>query len=254
MLMLLATAHVSLSLRQLMEAFIDIPSPAPPLYSILYWLNETNGVNLAKIILYDTTVFMQDLVLIWRLYVVFARNWLVIVIPLIVEAVHMAAAYAATAIAVNHPITSPLFAHTALAGWSLDLVVNVCVTLAIAGRLWFFSRKIQPAVRTSGGKYQASIYTIVESGGLFAATTLAIVILYVRDSALIVNAMDVATQLACLTPMLIVVRIGFGITHGDARSTGTTAVSRPLAFGRNNYSMSRLDSTGQTVSSSVSHQ
>lgn len=56
LLFTLCTVHVSASLRQLLEAFVLIPSDASPLYSTLYFTDETKTVAVLKTVLYDTTV------------------------------------------------------------------------------------------------------------------------------------------------------------------------------------------------------
>lgn len=51
-----ATIHISVSLQQLLEAFIYIPPGASPLYSTLYWADDTTSLSIIKDVLYDTTV------------------------------------------------------------------------------------------------------------------------------------------------------------------------------------------------------
>ncbi|KAI0052060.1 hypothetical protein FA95DRAFT_1511283 [Auriscalpium vulgare] len=216
-LFLLCTTHISLSLRQLLEAFVYIPSPEPPLYSILYWADQTNKVAVGKTAIYDTTVFLQDIILIWRLYVVWGRNWKICIPPIIVELAHMGVAYTATVL-ISRP-NADIYAHTLSkigpVGWALDLAVNISVTAAIAGRLWWMGRKVQSiSSRGQGGnRYMASMLTIVESGALFAAVTFVMLILYLKHSAVTLTGIDISTQLAVLTPLLIIVRVGLGLTH-----------------------------------------
>ncbi|KAK0192890.1 hypothetical protein F5146DRAFT_1041928 [Armillaria mellea] len=227
-LFLFATAHVSLSLRELLEAFIDVPQPPDPTYAILYWSINSRGIAVAKTVLYDTSVFLQDLILIWRLYVVWGYNWKVAVLPIIVELAHMGTAYAATGLLAlpSTDINSPKIKHIGPVGWSLDLVVNVCVTAAIAFRLWFMGRKVGGHSHTN--RYLSTILTIVESGAIFAAVTLVMLILYVCGSELALNGIDISTQLAVMTPLLIIARVGLGMIHG---------VSKNLSFA---YPLSRM--------------
>ncbi|KAJ6508822.1 hypothetical protein C8R45DRAFT_455127 [Mycena sanguinolenta] len=215
LLFLLCTTHVAGSLRQLLEAFIYIPPNANPLYSTLYFIDETNPVAVMKTVLYDTTVFVQDIVLIWRLYIVWGRNWKICVVPIIVELAHMGTAYAATAL-LSKP-DADIYANTLLhigpVGWSLDLAVNIFVTAAIAGRLWWMGRKVASLQTSSHNPYLSSILTIVESGGLFAAVTIVMLTLYEIGSPLALTGIDISTQLAALTPLLIIVRVALGLTH-----------------------------------------
>jgi hypothetical protein len=185
------------------------------LYSTLYFIDETNPVAVMKTVLYDTTVFVQDIVLIWRLYIVWGRNWKICVVPIIVELAHMGTAYAATAL-LSKP-DADIYANTLLhigpVGWSLDLAVNIFVTAAIAGRLWWMGRKVASLQTSSHNPYLSSILTIVESGGLFAAVTIVMLTLYEIGSPLALTGIDISTQLAALTPLLIIVRVALGLTH-----------------------------------------
>ncbi|PBK68863.1 uncharacterized protein ARMOST_01953 [Armillaria ostoyae] len=241
-LFLFATAHVALSLRELLEAFIDVPQPADPTYAILYWSINSRGIAVAKTVLYDTSVFLQDLILIWRLYVVWGYNWKVAVLPIIVELAHMGTAYAATGLLAqpSTDINSPKIKHIGPVGWSLDLVVNVCVTAAIAFRLWFMGRKVGGHSHTN--RYLSTILTIVESGAIFAAVTLVMLILYVRGSVLALNGIDISTQLAVMTPLLIIARVGLGMIHG---------VSKNLSFA---YPLSRMSKSSEGDGSFDKHK
>ncbi|GBE78976.1 hypothetical protein SCP_0201730 [Sparassis crispa] len=164
-----ATAHIAGSLHQLLEAFIYVPSPAPPLYSTLYWANKTNGVAVMKTVLYDTTVWLQDIALvhsnmitcnkhvsrslrIWRLYVVWDRNWLICILPVVVDLAHMGSACAATGLLAqpNADIYGVELKRLGPVSWSLDLAVNISVTAAIAGRLWYMGRKVSLAASSRG--------------------------------------------------------------------------------------------------------
>ncbi|KAH7887272.1 hypothetical protein F5I97DRAFT_1859050 [Phlebopus sp. FC_14] len=229
-LFVLCTAHVAASLRQLLEAFIYVPPSAPPNYSTLYWLDETLPMAVFKDVLYDSLVSLQDIVLIWRLYVVWGLNWKIIVFPVLAEATHMATSYAATALfakpgaSLYHSILS----RVGLTAWSLDIAINISVTLAIAGRLWWMGRRVSsiPPTADISNRYAATIYIIVESGGLFAAVTIVLLALYVRGSPLALTGMNIASQLAVLTPLLILVRVELGLGHGLSTVYYSTARKR----------------------------
>ena len=85
-----------------------------------------------------------------------------------------------------------------LASWILELIVNISVTAAIVARLWYMGKMVA-SVSTNGSlanAYVAPIFTIVESGALFAAVTIAMLVLYVVGSPLAVSSINIATQLA----------------------------------------------------------
>ncbi|EMD35368.1 hypothetical protein CERSUDRAFT_124704 [Gelatoporia subvermispora B] len=74
MLFLMATAHIGLSLRQLLEALIFVPQSLVPSYATLYFSDFAEPLAVAKTLLCDTVVLVTDVVLIWRLYVVWDRR------------------------------------------------------------------------------------------------------------------------------------------------------------------------------------
>jgi len=215
-----SAAHVGISLAQLTQAFTP-PVVSSPFGPDLYFANAGSRLSVAKNVLYGLNVFIQDLLLIWRLYVVWNNNWKVIVLPLIVEIAHMTAAFV-TASYVARGVATGVFAGTVKAlgtsSWSLDIVVNVSVTCAIAARLWWMDRQMKQ-VRVDSRGFRAPMYTIVESGAILMCATLILFILDQTGNLLALVGLDPLTQLATLTPLLLLTRVGLGLTHGDGVKT-----------------------------------
>jgi len=251
----MVTVHVGISLRQLLEAFVNIPSGSSPLYSTLYWIDETNRLAVVKDYIYNYTVFIQDLILIWRMYIVWGKNWKICVIPVLVELVHTGVATAGTVLLAKPGANpeSPVLSKLGVAGWSLDLAVNISVTAAIAGRLWFMGMKVSSISSSRQGynPYLTSILTIVESGALFAVVTMVLLVLYEVGSPLALTVIDVATQLATTTPLLIIVRVGLGLTHKlpDAYSTYKSTTSHGTAFRTASHTAVHIGMEQDTVTS-----
>ncbi|OCH85715.1 hypothetical protein OBBRIDRAFT_797896 [Obba rivulosa] len=237
-LYILATVHISATLRQLLEAFILVPQPPQPLFATLYFSNETSPLALLKNVIYTTVVFMQNLIVIWRFYIVWGRNWRLTMIPLVIEFSRAGVAYAGTIILARPGID--IFGSTlrdlGLISWSLDITVNVTVTSAIAGRLWYMGRKLSIASSSDTriqSTYGTAMVTMIESGALYAAVTVVLLGLYVSDSPATLVAIDDATQIAVLVPMLIIVRVGLGLTHGLPRAYRSYVegqAERPVSF------------------------
>jgi len=242
-LYILATIHISATLRQLLEAFILVPQPPQPLYATLYYSNETNPMALLKNVIYTTAVFMQNLIVIWRFYIVWGRNKKLTLVPLVVELCRAGVAYAGTILLARPGVD--IFGSTlrdlGLISWSLDITVNVTVTSAIAGRLWYMGKKLSIASSSDTriqNTYGTAMITMVESGALYAAVTVVLLGLYVSDSPATLVAIDDAMQIAVLVPMLIIVRVGLGLTHGlpsAYKSYIERSTERPMSF-----SMGRL--------------
>ncbi|TFK49391.1 hypothetical protein OE88DRAFT_1737010 [Heliocybe sulcata] len=108
----------------------------------------------------------------------------------------------------------------ALLGWSLDLALNVSLTLAIAYRLWSAHQEIAATLAHKSGS-KAAMYTVVESGAIFAIATL---VLEVRGNLGALIGINTVIQLATITPLLIIVRVGLGLS--DATTYGSTEISK----------------------------
>ncbi|KII83808.1 hypothetical protein PLICRDRAFT_442485 [Plicaturopsis crispa FD-325 SS-3] len=232
LLLVLATAHISISLKQLVEAFVDIPKLGEPQGSILYWTVNTNPAEVTKTYIYVIIGWIQDCILTWRMYVVYGRNWKLCLLPLVIVNAQIGSALF-SAFQLSRPgadITSTAVRSSAFAGWSLDLAINVGITLAIAGRLWYMGRSVARAMSSHlprpPNKYDSAIFTVIESGALFTTATIVILVLYCSDTAVALSFIDVATQLAATTPLLIVVRVGLGLTHGLPRQAGGGKTAR----------------------------
>ncbi|KAI9573367.1 hypothetical protein HD554DRAFT_2310610 [Boletus coccyginus] len=220
-LVLLATIYVGASLQQLLEAFVYVPAGVPD-YSTIYWLyGDTAVLVVLKNITYETLVFVQDFIIIWRLYVVFMCDWRVIVLPIIFEAVSLGTAFSGTAITA-HPGFSPhdLAVSSALviSAWVLDITLNVSVTMAIAGRLWWMGRTTASLTPTRNNRYALSVYATIESGAIFTGTNIISLALYVSNNFGFPTALDVASQVATLTPLLIIVQVGLTDQYRSSRS------------------------------------
>ncbi|KAJ3785514.1 hypothetical protein GGU10DRAFT_375760 [Lentinula aff. detonsa] len=216
----LSTAYVSVCLRQLLEAFIW----GPPGGASIYFANIQDRLSITKLALYEVNVFTQDAILIWRMWVVYNNRWMVVILPIAMELGHVAAgiytirrgAYP------NISVFDPFVHRGAIANWTLDLAVNIGVTLCIAYRLWSAGRFLEEfGIRRSKHPYIGIILTIIESGGIFATATLITVSLYLSGNVAAVAAIDSVVQLATITPLLIVVRVGLGLQHGISANVMT---------------------------------
>ncbi|KIJ46653.1 hypothetical protein M422DRAFT_66706 [Sphaerobolus stellatus SS14] len=240
-LFITSTMHIGASFRQLLDVFIAIPKLGIPMAQTLYWLNLDTPVNTIKSYCYLVADIIQDWVLIWRLYVIFQHNWIITAIPAVLEITHMAIG----TFGVIHTQTSgalqdtPQIRATSITAWAVVMAVNVGTTCAIAVRLFYLGRRHPDTVSWSSGgsasnKYLAPIFTIVESGAIFTASTIVLVALYAQNNPRLQTAVNVTTQLAATTPYLIIFRVGFGLTHAFGKlkkSTTTNTTNHSFRFG-----------------------
>ncbi|KAL5536501.1 hypothetical protein ACEPAF_323 [Sanghuangporus sanghuang] len=223
LLFILASIHIGASVRQLLECFVDGPRSNIPGASILYWLDFVSTVERLKGYVYTFIDTTQDLVLIWRLYVVWDNKWLYALLPFLLEVTHFGNT---SANGIQFHSNLPLVAYI------LVIIINVGTTGGIAIRLWYMGQRHAnnfttswSSVSQSSNRYLAPIFTIVESGAIFTLSSIVLLALFVRGDPKLEPAVNVATQLAATTPLLIIVRVGFGITHSLGSRKGSSSGS-----------------------------
>ncbi|KAI9573383.1 hypothetical protein HD554DRAFT_2264339 [Boletus coccyginus] len=245
-LILLATIHVGASLQQLLDAFVYVP-PDVPDYSTTYLLEIDITPNELRDYLYNTLVcnacalvyqihaegnnggvrprFYSTYFMWFFLFKLLAET----TVQMILEAAFTGVAYSATAIAI-HPNVPGL----AISAWVLNITLNVFVTMAIAGRLWWMGRTTASLTSTQTNRFALSIYVVAESGAIFAGADIIALVLYALNSPGFLIGVDIASQLATLTPFLIVVQVGLTGQHrfsrGDYPRTVPTAQDEIMAF------------------------
>lgn len=95
----------------------------------------------------------------------------------------------------SNRVDSIIVRATALTGWGLNIVLYVGLICAIAYRL----RRANSTVgrtHSNSGLYDAALYTIVESGAVFATATAVLFTLEAFHSYVVIAAMSPITQLA----------------------------------------------------------
>ncbi|KAG7093245.1 hypothetical protein E1B28_006931 [Marasmius oreades] len=107
-----------------------------------------------------------------------------------------------------------------LIGFAFSLSTNIIVTSLIAGRIWWNAHQLcKLLVGTQPSRlYRRAIAIIVESGAIFSASLLILLVLYsLKFNAVYVS--DSIAQITGIAPTLIIVRVGMGysVDSSDSR-------------------------------------
>lgn len=221
---LVSTAHSIFSLLLSLQGFTTSSITSIPNGSSKYFVAPTTFM-LTNLALFVSNVLAQDLLLIWRLYVVWNHSWKLVIPSLILEVAHIACAIIAVFLIAqpNEHLFSYSVQAFGKASWSLGLFINTCVTFGIAYRLWLAGREVSDL--TGRNAYKAAMFTVIESGALIASCTLIMFILDMIGSPSGFMAFNVTVQIATTTPLLIITRLGLGLTnigtHFDKSSSPT---------------------------------
>ncbi|KAI0277172.1 hypothetical protein BGY98DRAFT_981592 [Russula aff. rugulosa BPL654] len=132
-------------------------------------------LSVATNILLSVTNLIGELILIYRCWLLWSRNYWVIILPSLISVASLVCNIVVAYILLSVNPNSPLVSPSDLATYSLPLGTNVIVTSLIAARIWYLSPRkarnvgsAQFPTRTG----QAAIEIVVESGMLYLAAQL----------------------------------------------------------------------------------
>ncbi|KAF8499549.1 hypothetical protein F5888DRAFT_84798 [Russula emetica] len=201
--------------------------------------DETN-VLIGADLLISITDFIGELILIYRCWLLWSKNYWVIILPSLISIASLVCVsevlHLLLRINPNSPIAPPSLVPLGLAAFSLPLGTNVIVTTLIATRIWYLSPRNARNMR--GAQFpsrtgQAAIDIVVESGMLYLAVQLIFVILFaIRHPAQGIVGV-IAVQTYGIAPTLILIRVALGVSSnmqtGPIRSGPPSSVSHPTS-------------------------
>ncbi|KAF9462040.1 hypothetical protein BDZ94DRAFT_762226 [Collybia nuda] len=214
---LISTIHIATCWRQMLEAFIwtrYIPGA-----TLMYFIADP-----AKPTEVISKSFLTDSILTWRLYMVWGKNILVCIVPLVTMIAYMITSSIGVVKLCQLPATNENFfviSQWFVASLGLTLTTHVLVTSMILGKIW---RQVQTNVIYAGKKrHMAVVWIILESGTIYSIIVLFLVVFIKLKTQLGGIISNIFVQLCELIPTLIIVRVGLGLTSDlTTRNLDTT--------------------------------
>ncbi|KAF8889030.1 hypothetical protein BD779DRAFT_1671992 [Infundibulicybe gibba] len=150
-LFVLITGHWVLQLLRLLDAFIyhadDDGGPSA------YYAHETQRKNVVKTAFYVAQTFTGDCAMVYRLYIVWGRNWKVIILPALLTTGLLVAGSGATYSFAHLTPGENIFIWSAgplvLTMFATTLCTSVTVTSLIAYRIWSVYRPLKGITQQS---------------------------------------------------------------------------------------------------------
>ncbi|KAJ7118120.1 hypothetical protein C8R44DRAFT_549363, partial [Mycena epipterygia] len=206
-----STVHAASRWVLVKNAFIDHGDTAESTLTYLLvnplWLVVVPGV------MFPANTLVADCVLIWRCWVVWNRNWKIVIIPTLCAisgAVLGFLTIATEAQFILHPdLNRETFADFATPYFILSLVTTLIATLLIILRILTMTDG-----RARG--YGRVIEIIVESAGLYCAVLIIFIPFLIRASANDGYPQAVLAQVTGLAPTLIIARVSFGLARPES--------------------------------------
>ncbi|KAI0247685.1 hypothetical protein BJV78DRAFT_898274 [Lactifluus subvellereus] len=204
----LATGHISTLLVQLIKTYVgaagtlDRPSED--------WFGGASPEHVAQEALYITNSLIGDAILIWRLWIIWNRNfWLCL--PFIVLCIattvtgYTAVAHIAQ-LSANGSIFVARVHNWLVATWALSIATQFGATLLISYQVWISIQWNPMGTQGTQASRRAVLGTLVESGALYTVTTIFCLGFSGTNIAPIFAA--ALGQISALAPTLIIARTG----------------------------------------------
>ncbi|KAF9061677.1 hypothetical protein BDP27DRAFT_1234871 [Rhodocollybia butyracea] len=221
LLCVFATIDVAIGLRHNLVAFVYFQGPGGP---IAVFSDISNWINIMKTVDYVAQTFIGDGMLIYRCYIVYGRNWKVIVLSVLlwlggaVCGALVADTYATlkSAALIDTSQAVP-FVDSMVA---LSLTTNVITTGLIVWKIWSVDKESASLFSGNGtgaksrpSKLHRAMRIIIDSALLYTVTTIIFVITYAVGSNANYGTSDMVVQTIGISFNLIIVRVEAGKSY-----------------------------------------
>ncbi|TFK47902.1 hypothetical protein OE88DRAFT_759356 [Heliocybe sulcata] len=235
LLFVAATVHLGISFDNVLAIFVTsrdaIEGPSTLVNMTYYQVKSISTMYVCDI--------LGDLVLLYRCWLVWEKRFLAVLLPTSSLCALTATSVLSSVELAREPTNTNVFASRvgifAEASLLLSLVTNLSITLLISGRIYYMARRLQRAQKR---RYGMVIAMVVESGAIFTAAQIALVVMFSLHSQKIWVMTNSVPQIYCLAPTLIIVRVGLGRSSSgtgskqERSSSSSLRLSKDLAFAR----------------------
>ncbi|KAG8896231.1 hypothetical protein FRB99_008992 [Tulasnella sp. 403] len=217
---ILNTLHLAGTLRALDEAFFYYDGKGG---SDGYFGNRKTFLNLSVKSIYGVVLLIGDGLLIYRCWIIWAKNYWVIVAPSV-----LLVGTAITGWYLVYDLSQLQPGSTVFVGqvkvmtpltFSLSLVTNLLTTSLMIWRITIFSRLSQRSGQSVGTAYRRTLAVVVESGALvpvFLVLSLAFYIAGMEEQTLLTGPMS---QVIGIIPTMTLLQVRLGYSQYESRHT-----------------------------------
>ncbi|KAJ3553550.1 hypothetical protein NM688_g3548 [Phlebia brevispora] len=221
----IATAHVATCLRMAMDGLI-VSSDRNAYYG-----DQATPAHLAQIILFYVNNLIADGLLIWRLYVVWNKNYM-LCIPFVVFLVTSAVCgfenVAKLSLArTRKELLELSLQRWAFSAWSLSIIIQTLVSFLLAYKIW--TTRISTACVSRRHRHRRRtitiIWAIIESGSILCSLALILLAFYAAKKEIGAIVIAVLAQVDTLVPTSILIRVSL-CEH--RKEEDTSIATRPI--------------------------
>ncbi|KAL5530981.1 hypothetical protein ACEPAG_3857 [Sanghuangporus baumii] len=245
----LAFSHLAIDIQRIINAFIrvsdtkgsdaSLSKPSDPLY-------------VAQISVYTVQTILGDAFMIYRLYIVWAKNKL-ITAPAVVCFLGSIAVGIGGPHSVSQALPGDLIYVAKVKRWgtafyAITLVTNFICTVLIALRIWWIGHR--SSMSFTSRNLSPVLAIIIESGAVYSATLITLIVTYTINDWSHYFFLDAICPVVGLVFTAIIVRIGLGVSTeapSDSRNLSShSSAGQPIAVQMMQTRMVRND-TGELI-------
>ncbi|KAJ7799892.1 hypothetical protein B0H14DRAFT_2901878 [Mycena olivaceomarginata] len=181
---------------------------------------------------------LADAILIWRCYIIWGNSWRAVAFPCIAYIINIGGFIVGAL-----PLLGPSERTAVAVCIGTTFFTNVVASSLAAGRIWWISRRASYVIsRTSRRTYANLTAILVESGCIYPISIIIILILFIVPSTSTISVLiSIAPvyHIVGISPTLIIVRVGLGVSTDDVDKT-ITSISRSPNGSERAHTRSRL--------------
>ncbi|KAF8209506.1 hypothetical protein K438DRAFT_1711790 [Mycena galopus ATCC 62051] len=191
---------------------------------------STNWSAIVSNAAYIVNTWFQDGFLLYRFWIIWSRNYYIVVVPALafLTSMILSAVLIAELCQPGGSFWTDISMKLAIPYWAISISMTVILTALIAGRLLFMRYRLDKLLggRTST-PYVTIIAMLVESAALYSINGIIFLVSYGVNSPSQNLWMPLLGQTQSIAPLLIILRVA----QGRAWSDGTTDQLTPMRFG-----------------------
>ncbi|KAF9457567.1 hypothetical protein BDZ94DRAFT_1301806 [Collybia nuda] len=190
-----------------------------------YFSKISNWANVMKLSMYVAQTFMADCILLYRCWIVYGRNWKVVIVPTIMwiaETVSGAIAVSKETRLENTTIISHSLAPYLISMITLTLATNVVATSLMIFRIWSIQTEVNLLLMEGGNSSPTmakSLLVLIESGSLYTLVTLVFLCTYATSNFASYVTSDCLVQIMGIVFNLILIRVARGTAVRSLKET-----------------------------------
>ncbi|KAF9067591.1 hypothetical protein BDP27DRAFT_1534933 [Rhodocollybia butyracea] len=206
----LATMHIGVNYARVFKAFIIFRNakggPA------VFFNTLSNFTQVFGSAIYVAQTLVGDSVILIRCYIVWGNRWTVVALPFLLlvgsttAGIGLLNTFAHIGVA---EIFTPQLSPWIVSFFSLTLATNSICTALVAYRIWDINRLV---INFYNHSWSPAIVLVIESGAIYSATLLSLLILYKIESWFQYVLLDAISPIVGLVFSMITVRIALGLT------------------------------------------